>query len=328
MTSQTASPKPWATLSLDLDDLWSYQRSFGVADWQNYPTFLDRALPRILDILEGLGLKLTVFVIGRDAEMPRNKDLLVEVVRRGHEIGNHSYDHALDLHRWPRERISDEIGRAEVAIAEATGQTPRGFRGPAFGLSTPLLAVLAERGYDYDASSCPSSLGLLARLYHRRKAAKLGARAEIGEGLYGSLKDCGLPLRPYRWTWDQGAMIEAPVTTLPFLRLPFQGTYLNYLADLSPALAKGYFGTAIGLCRLRRVPPSFLLHATDFLGCDDFPELTYLPGMKRGSDEKSRFMTDLLETYSRRFEVQPIGTFVDGLRSLPPLPQLTPAFGS
>ena len=30
-----------ASLSLDLDNLWCYQRSFGIADWQGYPSFLE-----------------------------------------------------------------------------------------------------------------------------------------------------------------------------------------------------------------------------------------------------------------------------------------------
>lgn len=325
---QESLPRARATLSLDLDNLWCYQRSFGIESWRDYPSFLDLALPRALDLLDRLDLRLTAFIIGRDAAQPANRDILANIVQRGHEAGNHSYNHELDLHRWPRDRIKDEIQRAAQAIADATGQRPRGFRGPAFGLSSPLLEVLAELDYDYDASSCPSSLGLVARLYHRKQAAKLGNRTTVTDGLYGTLRDCRLPLRPYCWALTKGSVTETPVTTLPFLRLPFQGTYLNYLADFSAGLAAMYFGAALRLCRLRGVPPSFLLHATDFLGGDDFPELSYLPGMKRSGEEKLGFMTGLLETYKQAFQIQPIGAFVDDLGSLSPLPQLSPAFGS
>jgi hypothetical protein len=327
LTSQRPG-KPGATLSLDLDNLWCYQRSFGVETWQDYSSFLELAVPRILDLLDRLDLRVTFFIIGRDASQTLHQPLLAEIVRRGHEAGNHSYDHELTLHRWPRDRIRDEILRAEAAIEEATGQKPRGFRGPAFGLSSPLLEVLAELGYDYDASSCPNSLGLAARLYHRRHAAKLGTQANVMDSLYGSLKDCGQPLKPFCWTLSKGAMIEIPVTTLPLLRLPFHGTYLNYLAGFSPAVARGYFKTALGLCRLRGVSPSFLLHATDFLGGDDVSGLEYLPGMQRSGAEKIAFMTAVLETYRQTFHVQPIGAFVDEIWQPDSLSQLIPAVGA
>lgn len=330
MTARLSGPlgKPAATLSLDLDNLWCYQRSFGLESWRNYPSFLELALPRILDFLDRLDLKITFFIIGRDASHPENHDLLAEIVTRGHEVGNHSYDHELTLHGQPREAISAEIERAERAIEEASGQRPRGFRGPAFGLSSDLLEVLAERGYAYDASTCPNALGLVARLWHRSKASKIGNDERVLDSLYGGLQESRQPLKPYSWALSQGAIVETPVTTLPLLRLPFHGTYLNYLADLSPGLSRAYFSVAFRICRMRGVPPSFLLHATDFLGGDDGIELNYMPGMKRSAKDKCAFMTLVLERYREAFQVQPIGSFVEGLKSQRPLPLLEPAFGA
>ena len=323
-----AAEKPAATLSLDLDNLWCYQRSFGLESWRGYPSFFELALPRILDFLDRLDLKITFFIIGRDAVEPGNHPLLSEIAARGHEVGNHSFDHELTLHIQPREGIRAEIERAQQAIETATGQRPKGFRGPAFGLSSDLLEVLAELGYDYDASTCPNSLGLVARLWHRSKAARVGSKDRVLDSLYGSLRDARQPLDPYGWSLKEGTLVEVPVTTLPLMRLPFHGTYLNYLADVSPALARGYFRFAFKACRLRKVPPSFLLHATDFLGGDDPVDLSYMPGMKRGAAEKMTFMTDVLESLRQSFQVQPLGSFVEGLGARRPLPQLEPAFGT
>lgn len=320
--------RPSATLSLDLDNLWCYQRSFGLEAWRSYPSFFELALPRILDFLDCLDLKVTFFVIGRDAANPANRALLSEIAVRGHEVGNHSFDHELGLHVKPRDEIRDEIQRAAQAIEEATGQRPRGFRGPAFGLSSDLLEVLAVLGYDYDASTCPNSLGLVARLWHRAKASKIGSDENVVGSLYGSLQDARQALKPYLWSLPTGALLEMPVTTLPLLRLPFHGTYLNYLADFSPALARGYFATALRVCKLRGVPPSFLLHASDFLGSDDPIPFDFLPGMKRGADEKNRFMMQILESYRDAFRVRTIGAYVDELKSHSQLPRLMPAFGS
>ena len=326
--SSKLAERPAATLSLDLDNLWCYQRSFGLESWRDYPSFLDLALPRILDFLDRLELKATFFIIGRDAAVQENQRLLAAIVERGHEVGNHSYDHELTLHGQTRSVIKAEIERAQQAIEGATGQRPIGFRGPAFGLSCDLLEVLAELGYVYDASSCPNSLGLVARLWHRAKASKVGSDERVLDSLYGSLRDSRQPLKPYSWALHGGSIVETPVTTLPLLRLPFHGTYLNYLADYAPALARGYFRAALEVCKLRGVPPSFLLHATDFLGCDDAVELAYMPGMKRGAAEKNTFMADILGTYRTAFHVQPIGAFIEDLKSQQGLPQLVPVFGS
>ncbi|CAN0603147.1 unnamed protein product, partial [Ectocarpus sp. 12 AP-2014] len=146
--------------------------------------------------------------------------------------------------------------------------------------------------------------------------------------LYGSLKDSRQPLKPYLWSLDRGALMEIPVTTLPLLRLPFHGTYLNYLADFSPALARSYFAVALRVCRLRGVAPSFLLHASDFLGADDPISLEYLPGMKRSADQKNEFMMQLLKPYSDVFRVCTIGAYVDELKHAQTLPRLVPVFES
>jgi peptidoglycan/xylan/chitin deacetylase (PgdA/CDA1 family) len=48
---------------------------------------------RILDLLAESRQKATFFVIGRNLERPKFRDLAIRALREGHDIGNHSYTH-------------------------------------------------------------------------------------------------------------------------------------------------------------------------------------------------------------------------------------------
>ena len=41
--------KPLASLSLDLDNKWSYMKTHGDAGWEAFPSYLDIVVPRVLE---------------------------------------------------------------------------------------------------------------------------------------------------------------------------------------------------------------------------------------------------------------------------------------
>src|SRR2546422_890877 len=159
-------PQPIASLSLDLDNKWSYLKTHGDAGWERFPSYLDVVVPRILRVCDKLGLKITVFVVGQDAALPANHEALASIAAAGHEIGNHSFHHEPWLHLYDRRQLETELDAAEEHIERATGARPVGFRGPGFSFSEALLQLLAERGYEYDASTFPTFLGPAARWYY------------------------------------------------------------------------------------------------------------------------------------------------------------------
>jgi peptidoglycan/xylan/chitin deacetylase (PgdA/CDA1 family) len=76
-------------------------------------TFDDGPLPctsRILDLLSSSGHKATFFVIGRNLNDPKLRELAIRALREGHDLGNHSYDHpnfaAISPQRAVREIVS------------------------------------------------------------------------------------------------------------------------------------------------------------------------------------------------------------------------------
>src|SRR5262249_44683218 len=156
----------------------------------------------------------------------------------------------------------------------ATGQRPRGFRAAGFSVSSQALQILAQRGYQYDASSLPTFLGPLARAYYSLRTG-LDAADLQRVALFGSMRDALRPIEPHLIRVGDRDLLEIPVTTMPLLRLPIHATYAIYLSTLSPALALGYFRTALRLCRATGTAPSILFHPLDFLGREDVPALSY-----------------------------------------------------
>lgn len=315
--------KPSATLSVDLDNLWAYQRSFGIAGWQQAPSFLGVSITRILVLLEQQQLKLTAFVVGHDAEQTENHQALGELANRGNEIGNHSYWHKPTLHTLDEAAIDAELEQAENAINTATGQHPQGFRGPAFCTSANLLNCLAARNYRYDASSFPTSIGPLARAYQHFKSSLTAEEKAAQANLYGGFRNACSSLNPFAWQLQQTRLIELPVTTLPLLRLPIHMTYINFIADRSPALARTYFKLALALCKIRGVSPSLLLHASDFLGHDDDFELHIIPGMRRSAAEKIALLDELLHHCQQHYSLMPLAQFAEQLGNAAALPSLS-----
>jgi peptidoglycan-N-acetylglucosamine deacetylase len=302
-------PQPIASLSLDLDNKWSYLKTHGDRGWESFPSYLDAVVPRFLDLLREQGLKITVFVVGQDAALERNRESLAQIAAAGHEIGNHSFHHEPWLHLYSAEQIEAEIALAEEAIFETTGITPLGFRGPGYSLSPAVIECLAGRGYRYDASTLPTVIGPLARAYYFFSARLSSDQRRQRQRLFGNWTDGLRPIRPYWWQLDGSGtrLLEIPVTTMPLFRVPIHFSYLLYLRQFSRVTAWAYWHAAMNLCWVTGVEPSLLLHPLDFLGSDEEPDLGFFPAMSMRGEEKRAFVSQLLADFVRRFRVVPLG---------------------
>lgn len=307
--------RPIASVSLDTDNLWSYLKVHGDAGWESYPSYLARLVPRALDVLDQLDIRITFFIVGRDAAQAPDRAALRSLTGAGHEIGNHSYHHEPWLHRYTPAEIDAEIARAHDAIAEATGLEPSGFRGPGFSWSPDLLEVLAARGYQYDASTLPTFIGPLARAYYFRTARLSPDERRERAMLFGRFSEGFRPVRPYQWSLASGKrLLEIPVTTMPGLRVPFHLTYLLYLARVSESLMRTYLRTALAACRIAGIGPSFLLHPLDLLSGDEVPELRFFPGMDLPSERKRALFVQVLTLLRDHFTLAPMGAHASAIR--------------
>ena len=299
--------RPAASLSLDLDNKWSYMKTHGDDGWQSWPSYLNEVVPRILDFFQQRKTQITVFIVGQDAERVEHHTVLKRIADAGHEIGNHSFHHEPWLHLYSDTQLLEEFHRSEAAIEQATGQRPRGFRGPGFSFSDSVLNVLAQRGYRYDASTFPTYLGPLARAYYFFTSQLNRREKEDRKQLFGKLSNGLQPIKPFVWSIGDRDLLEIPVTTMPIFKLPIHASYFFYLATFSRAVAKLYFWIAIKLCWFTGVRPSFLLHPLDFMDQQDVPELAFFPGMKFPADQKIVMLNGCFDLMEKHWSLGPMG---------------------
>lgn len=133
--------------------LWPRSRLFGPvlsrlataerAVWLTIDDGPSRDTQAMLDLLDAHRAKATFFVVAERAE--RHAGLLREIVRRGHEVGNHSHSHP-SARFWalgPR-AMAREIGEAQRRLAALLPQPPRWFRA-VVGMANPFTAAPLRR---------------------------------------------------------------------------------------------------------------------------------------------------------------------------------------
>jgi len=305
--------KPAAALSFDADDLWTYQRSQGRAEWVSHSTFWPAAIPRLLDLTGSLSVRGTVFIVGQDAAVPAHRPLLERIMAAGHEIGNHSHSHNPSLLKSNRETIIREVETAERAIASVTGKIPQGFRGPSYVWTPEICQILADRGYLYDSSIWPTWIGPMLKFYLR--SHRLFGRTV--EADFGRWTEAFRSLAPHPLSLPNGKrLLEIPVTTHPALRLPLHMTYLLSLGALSREWMLRYLRSALRLCRERGLGFCFLLHAPDILDSKDMPGLDVLPHRHLPLSQKLDIVTRVLDAISSFFRLMPLESYAREIRLL------------
>lgn len=98
---------------------------------------------KLLKVLKEHDAKATFFVMGRRAEeLP---DQLSQIIRDGHEIGNHGFSHKW-LTKLSERELVDEIARTEAVIMTVAPK-PVLFRPPGAYYNERILTELKKRGY-------------------------------------------------------------------------------------------------------------------------------------------------------------------------------------
>ncbi len=85
-----------------------------------------------------------------------------------------------------------------------------------------------------------------------------------------------------------------------------------------------YLRTAVALCKVRHVQPSFLLHPLDFLGGDVENRLSFFPAMALPTERKLKLLDQVLDELALHFELVDIETHAQRLLAFGGLPTREP----
>jgi peptidoglycan/xylan/chitin deacetylase (PgdA/CDA1 family) len=103
--------------------------------------------PKVLDLLEAHGARATFFLIGE--KVGRHPELVTEILRRGHTIGNHTHTHPCSWFWFASARkTAAEIDACADALRKAGAGNTRLFRSPVGLKNHALHPLLVQRGLD------------------------------------------------------------------------------------------------------------------------------------------------------------------------------------
>lgn len=125
--------------------------------WVKFEPRLEANTDRILSLLDDTGVKATFFAMGWVAT--QSPGVIRKIASCGHEVGIHSWDHAL-VSKLTRQEFREDIRRASHSIADITGVQSKMYRAPGFSIVKSnlwALEELAEQGFTADASIFPAS---------------------------------------------------------------------------------------------------------------------------------------------------------------------------
>jgi peptidoglycan/xylan/chitin deacetylase (PgdA/CDA1 family) len=172
--------------------------------------------PRLLELLDQHGAKATFFFIG--AKAAAHPELVADVIRRGHTVGNHTMNHSQHwFWAFGPLAVRREITECQRTLADTSGTAPVWFRAPA-GLKNPFVHEVVER--ESLRLACWTARGLdgvdadKSRVLDRLKQAiRPGAIVLMHEG---RLDDLGQRLAPQvlgdllAWLGEEGYRCVLP----------------------------------------------------------------------------------------------------------------------
>ena len=213
-------------------------------DWQDINISVS-ILTKLLTIFESNKIHATWFVVGNDLDFLDYKHFFSSLIKKNHEIGNHTYSHKKKFHLLDNEEKKFEVLQCDKRIREL-GYSPIGFRAPYFATDKSSHLLLKELGYRYDSSLFPSPylkfFNLIKKFLNKDYKTKSCSYHRDNSVNYSDVLE------------------EIPVSVFPILRFPIHASYAMVLPE---RLAYKYTELIINYFRNSRAPLVYVFHLND-----------------------------------------------------------------
>ncbi|MDA7901242.1 polysaccharide deacetylase family protein [bacterium] len=146
-------------LTFDLEEwfhLLDHPATRSISEWRKFDSRIEYGMESIFEILEETKSSATFFIVGWVAQ--RNPWIVEELVRRGFEIGSHTYLHQLS-YQQDRKQFSNDVEKSVKVLEDLSGKKVESFRAPGFSITKNNLwafEVLHENGITCDCSVFPA----------------------------------------------------------------------------------------------------------------------------------------------------------------------------
>lgn len=258
---------------------------------------LEITIPRFIELFSELGIKATFFVIGNNAV--KNKKYIRMLFENGHEIGNQTLTHQIDIGKLSSKEKYDEIVEADKLLSDIIGKKVVGFRAPNYLIDKEVWDILKDNGYLYDSSVFPTISTPLFEIYDWFL---------FGRFCRVDLPTMFKPVTPY---FLRNGLLEIPVSATPLTRLPFIGSYIQKLGWL-------YFKVTFSELLLLNKNINFELHAYELLSKseDDIPdEFDLLPRIKHLLNERYSYLLKLINMVKKHYKIITLEKYAKGLEN-------------
>ena len=175
-------------MTIDVEDYFhvsAFEDVIRKSSWDSLPLRVEQNTRLLLDLFDEYETKATFFTLGWVAE--RTPELIKDIVKRGHELASHGYQHGRATEQ-SREEFRQDVDRSKKLLEDLSGHEIIGYRAPSFSVNDSnrwVFDELVDLGFIYSSSTYP-----------------------VKHDLYG------VPDWPrFKYRMDNG-LIEIPLTTL------------------------------------------------------------------------------------------------------------------
>ena len=217
----------------------------------------NEGLPKLFKLFEKYGINATFYVTSKYAQLA--KQSLLEIKKRGYEIGCHGFDHSdyYDLLNYPQQ--VDTLKKSKSIIEEIIGEKIISFRAPALRINKYTVKALERAGFQTDSSVSSQRFD-----------------GPFTSGAFKKLSWITAHRLPYKMNYNNpykkgnSSITEIPVTALIW---PFIGTHMR----LSPNITSYFQYLYMAESKLTNKPLVFLIHPNELIS------FSYKKTIRRGS---------------------------------------------